>query len=203
MFVQVFQGQVSDADQVKRALEDWVERISPSAQGWLGSTAGVAEDGTFVGVARFESAEAAQRNSARAMQGEWWSGLSKLFTGDPEFHDCSVVDQVLAGGSDQAGFVQVMQGTATDVAGLRGMSSVFEERAPEVRPDLIGFLAAFHDGEDGAFTQVAYFTSEQEARAAEQQDPPEDVAEMLSEEASIVQDMRYIDLRDPWLASPR
>lgn len=203
MFVQVFQGQVSDAGQAKRALEDWVERISPSAQGWLGSTAGVAEDGTLVGVARFESAEAAQRNSARAMQGEWWSGLSKLFTGDPEFHDCSVVDESRSGGSDQAGFVQVMQGRATDVARLRGLSDVFDERASDVRPDLMGFLTAFHDGEDGAFTQVAYFTSEHAARAAEQQEPPADVAEMLREEMSLVQDMRYIDLRDPWLTSPR
>ncbi|MHA6784923.1 hypothetical protein ACVGOW_28605 [Pseudonocardia saturnea] len=202
MFVQVFQGQVSDADRVRRALEDWVERISPSAQGWLGSTAGVAEDGTFVGIARFESAEAARRNSARAMQGEWWSGLSKLFTGDPEFHDCSVVDRSRAGGSDRAGFVQVMQGRTTDVARLRGLSEVFDERVPDVRPDLMGFLTAFHDGEDGAFTQVAYFTSERDARAAEQQEPPADVLELLREEASLVPDMRYIDLRDPWLASP-
>jgi hypothetical protein len=202
VFVQVVQGQVSDAGRVRQALEDWVERISPSAQGWLGSTAGVADDGTLVGIVRFESAEAAQRNSARAMQGEWWSGMSKLFTGDPEFHDCSVVDHSPGGGSDQAGFVQVIQGRATDVARLRGLSSVLEERISEVRPDLIGFLAAFHDGEDGAFTQVAYFTSEQEARAAEQEQPPADVAELLDEEAGLVQDMRYIDLRDPWPASP-
>ena len=33
MFVQVFQGQVSDASQVREAAEDWVQRLAPSAEG--------------------------------------------------------------------------------------------------------------------------------------------------------------------------
>jgi hypothetical protein len=203
MFVQVFQGQVSDAGQVRQALEDWVQRLAPSAEGWLGSTAGVTDDGTFIGVARFESAEAASRNSGRAQQGEWWSGVEKLFPTGAVFHDCSVVDVGRRGGSDEAGFVQVIQGRARDVARLRELGTALDERFPDVRPDLLGVISALHDGEDGAFTQVAYFTSEQEARAGERGEMPAEAAEALREEMELVLDMRYYDLREPWLLSPR
>jgi hypothetical protein len=203
VFVQVFQGQVSDADQVRQALEDWVQRLSPGAEGWLGSTAGVTDDGTFVGVARFESAEAARRNSGRAQQGEWWSGLEKLFPHGAVFHDCSEVDVGRGGGSDEAGFVQVIQGRTRDVARLRELGTSLDERFPGLRPDLLGFIAALHDGEDGAFTQVGYFSSEQEARAGEQSEMPAEAAEEMREEAELMQDLRYFDLREPWLHSPR
>ncbi|MGH3586863.1 MAG: hypothetical protein ACRDQ0_11115 [Pseudonocardia sp.] len=203
MFVQVFQGHVTDAGQVRQALDDWMERLAPDAEGWLGSTGGVIDDGTFVGVARFASAEAAQRNSGRALQGEWWSGLSKLFSGEAEFHDCSEVDTARGGGSDQAGFVQVIQGRATDVARLRELTSAFDQRFPDLRPDLLGFTSALHNGEEGAFTQVAYFTSEAEARGGEKGEMPADAAEALREEMELMQDVRYLDLREPWLFSPR
>lgn len=203
MFVQVFQGQVSDADQVRQALEDWTQRLAPGADGWLGSTAGVTEDGTFVGVARFESAEAARRNSGRAQQGEWWSGLEKLFPTGAVFHDCGEVDLGRRGGSDDAGFVQVIQGRARDVARLRRLAGQTEERFPDLRPDLLGFIVALHDGEEGAFTQVAYFTSEEEARAGERSEMPAEAADALREEMDLMQDVRYFDLREPWLHSPR
>jgi hypothetical protein len=203
VFVQVFQGQVTDAGQMRQALADWVEQLGPGADGWLGSTAGVAEDGTFVGVARFASPEAAKRNSGRAAQGEWWSGVSKLFSGEVAFHDCSEVDTGRGGGSDEAGFVQVIQGRTGDVARMRELTAVLDEQSADVRPDLLGFIAALHDGEDGAFTQVAYFASEEEARAAERGEPPAEVAETLREEFDLMQDVRYYDLREPWLHSPR
>jgi hypothetical protein len=202
VFVQVFQGQVTDAGRVRQALEDWVERLAPGAEGWLGSTGGVTDDGLFVGIARFASADAARRNSGRAQQGEWWSGLSKLFSGDAVFHDCSEVQTVRGGGSDEAGFVQVIQGRTDDVARLREAATLFEERFPELRPELLGFTIAFHDGENGAFTEIAYFTSEQEARAGEREEPAEAVKE-IREEMGRWQDLHFYDLREPWLWSPR
>jgi hypothetical protein len=203
VFVQVFQGQVSDAGQVREALEDWVQRLAPSAEGWLGSTAGVTEDGTFIGVARFESAEAARRNSGRAQQGEWWSGVETLFPQGAVFHDCSQVELARSGGSDEAGFVQVIQGRTDDLARLRETMSRLERDFPDVRPDLLGYFSAVHDGENGAFTQVCYFTSEQEARAGEQGEMPAEAAETLRQGMELMQDLRYYDLRKPWLHSPR
>jgi len=38
MFVQVIQGQVSDAAEVRAQFERWVAEVSSGATGWLGST---------------------------------------------------------------------------------------------------------------------------------------------------------------------
>jgi hypothetical protein len=51
----------------------------------------VTDDGRFVGLARFESEEAARRNSGRPEQGRWWMETSKLFTGEVAFRDSSDV----------------------------------------------------------------------------------------------------------------
>ncbi len=69
MFVQVITARTSDAAQVRAALDRWNEELAPGAEGWLGSTSGVTEDGRLVALARFESEEAAQRNSDRPEQG--------------------------------------------------------------------------------------------------------------------------------------
>ena len=53
MFVQVIQGNVSDAAAVRARFERWRAELAPGADGWLGSTAGVTDDGRLVVVARF------------------------------------------------------------------------------------------------------------------------------------------------------
>ena len=53
MFVQVIQGQVTDAGKVRAALDRWAAEVAPGAIGWLGSTAGVTGDGRFIALARF------------------------------------------------------------------------------------------------------------------------------------------------------
>jgi hypothetical protein len=55
VFVQVIQGQVADAGKLKAALDRWIQELAPGSIGWLGTTAGVTEDGRFIELARFES----------------------------------------------------------------------------------------------------------------------------------------------------
>lgn len=203
MFVQVIQGPVSDATHARAALDAWMARLAEGARGWLGSTAGVTDDGTFVAIARFDSAEAAQRNSGRAEQGEWWLGMSKLFSGEVSFHDCTEVATARSGGTDDAGFVQVMQGRADNLARLREVDEMFEQRFPDLRPELLGYIVGVHDGGSGDFTLTAYFTTEEAARAGERQELPPEAAELLQEEMQLMQDVTYFDLREPWLYSPR
>src|SRR5690349_340535 len=114
MFVQVIQGKVSDAAAARARLEQWKTEVAPGAIGWLGSTAGVTEDGNLVVLARFESEEAARQNADRPEQTAWWEQTRQVFDGEPEFHDSSHVDVDLHGDPDQARFVQVMQGRSTD-----------------------------------------------------------------------------------------
>jgi hypothetical protein len=202
MFIQVFQGPLADAADGRAMIEDWLAHLAAGAQGWLGSTTGVTDDSVFVGIARFESREVAMRNSERPEQGEWWERSSKLFTGDVTFHNCSRVTQSRLGGSDDAGFVQVIQGRTADPARLDDLARQFDERAGGLRPELLGFLLAWHDDSAGDFTEVAYFTSEEAAREGERQAPPEDLRPMLEEEAALLQDVTYFDLRHVWLHSP-
>ena len=87
MFVQVIKGKAKDSKALKAAMDDWNARLKPGATGYLGSTQGVADDGTFVAVVRFSSGEAARANSDRPEQTEWWNQTSTLFEGDVQFFD--------------------------------------------------------------------------------------------------------------------
>ena len=73
MFIQIMQGKCSREDEMRAALDRWRAECEPAAEGWLGGTYGFTDDGTFVGVIRFASEEAAMRNSARPEQGRWWT----------------------------------------------------------------------------------------------------------------------------------
>ena len=68
MFVQVIQGTVADADQVRAAHDRWFEELAPRASGWLGTVAGVSGTGDFIGLVRFASEAAARRQEQVA----WW-----------------------------------------------------------------------------------------------------------------------------------
>jgi hypothetical protein len=201
VFVQVIQGRVSDAGQLRARMDQWVRDLSAGATGWLGSTIGVTADGTGIGVARFESPDAARRNSERPEQGQWWAETATLFDGDVSFHDCSEVHVFGRGGSDDAGFVQIIQGRYTDPAKAVELLQRSEQPLRELRPDVIGGELCLHG--DGGFTQAVYFTSEAEARAGEHTQPPPEAQEMLDEEAAITTDLVFYDLTDPWLYSPR
>ena len=199
MFVQVIQGRCKDEAGLRSQVEKWQTELKPGADGWLGSTMGVAEDGTFIAAARFESQEAARRNSDRPEQGAWWEQTSKFLEDDVKFYDCTDVQEWSGGGSDDAGFVQVMQAYAKDKEAVKtGMKEM--ENAPSSRPDVIGGLVAW--GPDDGYSNFVYFTSEEEARkgeAADNQSPEE--RQQMEEWMNMITDLRFIDLKQPWLFS--
>jgi hypothetical protein len=202
MFVQVIQGKVADASKVRAALDRWLQEVSPGATGWLGSTAGVTQDGRFIALVRFESAGEARRNSDRPEQDRWWSETARLFSGEVTFRDSSDVVVDVAGEPDRAGFVQVMQGRGTDPDRARELMSQDSEQWAEFRPDILGSIAVLHGG--GAYTMAIYFTSEQAAREGERKEPPPALKAQMSEmDALSIGTPDFFDLEDPWLYSPR
>ena len=110
MFIQVMQGEIKDVEAARATMDRWRTELEPGADGWIGGTFGVSDDGQMVAVVRFASEEAARRNSDRPEQGAWWSDMSAHFVGDVTFHDYAQVITLLDGGSDDAGFVQIIQG---------------------------------------------------------------------------------------------
>ena len=201
MFAQVFQGRTSDGSALMGAVDRWTRELGPTAVGWLGSTSGVTDDGTFIGVARFESAEAARRNSDRPEQGEWWTETEKLFDGEVTFHDSEDVEVDLQGDPDRAGFVQVMQGRTKDPARGRELMTEDEVDWATFRPDILGTLMVNHEA-DG-WTMAIYFTSEADARDGEKKEPPAELQESMAELNELaIGETTYYDLTDPWLMSP-
>ena len=199
MFVQVIQGRATDPQGLKKQAERWDEEVKPGAKGFLGSTVGVTEDGQFFAAARFESEEAARANSDRPEQSQWWEETSQYLEG-PKFLDYTDAKVMGRGGSDDAGFVQAMQGRVKDLERAKELDERFEKVAPNVRPDLIGGFTCWKD--DGTFTGVNYFTSEAEARKGEKQDPPAEFQEALQEWQNLYEDISFVDLKDPWYSSP-
>jgi hypothetical protein len=201
MFVQVIQGKVADPQRARAALDRWVRELAPGAEGWLGTTAGVTEDGRFIAAARFASEEAARRNSDRPEQDRWWSETSRLFEVEPTFRDSSDVVVDTAGDPDTAGFVQVMQGRSSDPERARQMMAEDSTDWSSFRPDILGSVAVGHDG--GAWTMVMYFTSEADAREGERKEPPPELkAQMEEMDALSVGPPEFFDLKQPWLYSP-
>lgn len=197
MFIQVIQGKTTDPEGLRRQFDRWQDELSGGAKGYLGSTGGVAGDGTAIMLARFESEDAAKANSDRPEQDSWWNETAKYFEGDVAFRNCTEVDTTLGGGSDEAGFVQVMQGSTTDRARLLELEAKFMPKITELRPDVIGSVRGW-DGD--FFTDAIYFTNEAEARKGETRMAETPIPEM-EELGSLVPETTFIDLKDPWLNS--
>jgi hypothetical protein len=196
MLVQVIKGKTRDAAGVKRQLERWRDEVRPGAVGFLGSTAGVADDGTVIALARFADEAAAKENADRPEQTAWWQETAKLFDGEPSFRDSTDTGTLFEGGSDQAGFVQVMEGTATDRAKAEAMETPeLMEQLRQARPDLIGSVRVWFP--DNSFVEAAYFTSEEDARKGESSSDFEGPGE---EFVAAFGDMTFTDLRNPLFA---
>ena len=195
MFIQIIQGQCTRQDELRALIDEWHSDLAPGATGWIGGTYGFTDDDLFIGVVRFDSRDAATASSERSEQGDWADRMSELLDGSPEFHDCDDVTLFLDGGSDQAGFVQIIRGKVDDPERLKAMLADIDGLR-EMRPEIIGGSLAIES--DGTFTETVAFTTEKAARAGEGKEPPE---EMRSEMEEVFKDATFYDLRNPWFMS--
>jgi len=193
MFIQVFQAQLRDAELWSRRVEIWRREIRPKTTGFLGFTSGVTADSYMITLARFRSDDAAKVDNDLPEQGSWFEETSKAFESEATFHDCHQVDSLLDGGSDGAGFVQIMQGRARNQKQMRRQLIEMQSDLRRARPDLIGAIVAWHG--DGGFTQAAYFNSESEARKNEK--AMADGARSEQFGSLIDGDLTFYDLRNP------
>jgi len=197
VFIQIIQGKCSRQDELRTMAQRWVDGIGSSADGWLGGTYGFTDDDMFIGVVRFESREAAMANSNRPEQGAWAEQMMALMDGPIEYHDCDDVTLMMGGGSDQAGFVQVIRGKVDDPERLKAMLAD-TELLHEMRPDILGATLAIEP--DGTFTETVAFTDEESARRGEQVQPPADVMADLD---YAMRDATFYDLHHPWFQTHR
>jgi hypothetical protein len=202
MFVQVIEGHVDSPEPAHTALDEWYRELAPGATGWLGSTAGVTDDGTFIAVVRFESEDAARRNNSRPEQDRWWAQTSKLFTGEATLRDSDTVIVDVVGDPDQAEFVQIMRGRGTDPDRARELMTQDSDEWAAFRPDIVASVAAQHEG--GEYTMAMYFTNEAEAREGERKEPPPALKVQMDEmNALMAGPPKFYDLRNPWMYATR
>jgi hypothetical protein len=192
----VIQGKCTRQDELRAMADSWRQELGGGAVGWLGGTYGFTDDDDFVGIVRFESREAAMANSTRPEQSAWAEKMMALMDGPVEFHDCDDVTMFLDGGSDSAGFVQVIRGKVDDPARIKAMLAD-TTTLHEMRPDIIGGTLALED--DGTFTETIAFRDEESARKGEQVEPPAEIGEELS---SMMAGATFYDLHRPWFESP-
>jgi hypothetical protein len=202
MFAQVIQGKTSDSEALRAATDRWMRDLAPGAAGWLGSTGGTTEDGRYIMVVRFESEEAARRNSERAEQDQWWTETEEFFDGGATFADSTDVTVDVQGDPDEAGFVQIMQGRGTDPDRVKQLMAEDSEKWAAFRPEMIGSVAVGHDG--GEYTMVMYFTSEADAREGERKEVPAELQANMEEMNKLsIGQPEFFDLKQPVILSPK
>lgn len=196
MFVQLIEGTTRDAAGLRRQLDRWRQDLWPDARGFLGATLGFTDTGRVIDIARFESEEAARTNSERPQQSDWWAETEKYFEGDVSFTESTDVEELRGGGSNEAGFVQVMKSTDIDRDRVHAFDRALEPYL-DLRPEVFGGLRIW-TGDDRC-VDVIYFTDEAEARRGESRELPEDVQTVFEEYQDLMAGVEFLDLRDLWL----
>jgi hypothetical protein len=196
VFIQVIQGKCRDADLLHRQMDDWRDRLESGAEGFLGGTYGITDEGEFIGVVRFDSKQSADRNGARPEQDAWWAATKECFDGEATFHDCNDVVLMMDGGSDDAQFVQIIQGQLSDPAKFRDFMSRPMDTLHQARPEILGGTIAIDD--TGFFTQTIAFRTESEARKGEAKEMPAEMREEMEQLSAMTRDVSYHDLHHPW-----
>jgi hypothetical protein len=198
MFVQIITAHTSDPEGLRRQGERWSAEVRPGAIGFLGGTVGTAADGTTVAVVRFADEASARANSERPEQHAWWEETAAYYDVEPIVRESSDIELVFGGGSDDAGFVQVIEGTLKDRARLEElMTTELEAQVRASRPDIIGGIRMWLP--HGAFVEVAYFTSQADAREGESSD---EFADAHDEIATLYDGLTFVDLTEPTLIEP-
>jgi hypothetical protein len=201
MFIRVIQGRATNPPGIRRDLGRWQRMLAADADGWLGSTAGITEDGWSITVVCFASQAQARRNSDRPEQREWWRDASQHLA-RIAVHDTAKVHTYGDGAADEAGFVQVIQGHSDHLERMASLARDQDEVLAREAPHILGVTVAEHADRPGDFTQIMYYTSEQNARSYEQDPAIEEDEPAQEERRRLLTNLRSFDLRDPQMLSP-
>ena len=143
MFVQVIKGRTTDAAALRARGDGWRDEVRPGATGYLGGTFGIADDGTFLDprpVRRRGRRQGELRPTRAGRRGGRTPPSSS--TARRRSASRATSPRLFGGGSDDAGFVQVMEGKVADRAKAEAFETPeMEAQLRAARPDLLGCAA--------------------------------------------------------------
>src|SRR5205085_7190716 len=111
-------------------------------------------------------------------------------------------DVTLHGGQgwETARFVQLMRAQVRDRRRFEAIEDEITPQFMQLRPDMLAAYRAWLP--DGSVAAIDYFTFEGEARAGEQKQMPDVLGEGFKEWMSLLDDVEWFDLPDPWTVTP-
>jgi hypothetical protein len=197
MFIQIVQGTCTSRREMRELTDAWCGDVADQ-EGWLGGTYGFTDDDRFVGVVRFTDGLACVRAANRPGASWYWARALELFDNSCEIHASDDITMMFTGGTDDASFVQVLQGRLRNAEKLRRLltDQQMTTMLHEARPEILGATLAIEA--DGTFTETVSFTDEFLARRGESIAMPEQVTAALHD---AIIELEYLDLREPWFAS--
>jgi hypothetical protein len=191
-FVVLARGAVADPGILRRGWDDWQARATARGSGWLGSTAGIAPSGQWAAALRYSSEE-----DARAARDD----VASLLPGATAVELTGDVQVVEGNGAPAVGrFVQVMRARVPDRHRLEDVEAAIGHRFARLRPDFLTGIRAWTAPD--RLTVVDWFRSEEEARAGEAAGIPADLGSLFGEWMSLLHDVEWNDLVEPWQAHP-
>ena len=192
-FVLLARAPGGDLDILRRRWDRWHQQAAATSAHWLGSTGGLAPGGDWLAAVRYSYEEAA-RTAAQAATDLLPDATTIEVTGD--------VHLVEGNGSPADGtFVQFMRARVPERHRLEAVEESVGDRFAAHRTDFLAGLRAW-TGPD-RLTVVDWFTSEADARAGEAIDIPADLGALFGEWMSLLHDVEWYDLRQPWQMSPQ
>lgn len=198
MFVRLMQGACAYADTARLQWDDWVV-LARAAPGWLGSTGGISSAGTFLLLSRYESQEAARHHADTAPYGAWLAATPGWLDEAPTIRETGDVSLVGDPEPLAAGFLQIMRARVVDREGFEAVEEGLAGAFTAHRPDFTGGYRAWLP--DDEVWAVDYFTSEADARAGEARPPPEDLQAGFEQWTAFLEEVRWHDVADPWIAT--
>lgn len=196
MFIQVITAPAEDAAGVRERWEAWIDECRPGAIGFRSGHGGVTPDGRAVLVAVFDDASSAAANAARSEQSAWWARTEPLFDGEPRFWESDDVTVTHGGPTATARFVQLMHARCDDRDAFLADEDAIGPAFLAHRPDVLGALRLWTP--DGYVTAIDFFSSVEEARAGEAEEPPESLKEGFGRWMGHLTDTEWFDLPEAW-----
>lgn len=197
MFARFVQGPVADPEALGRLWRQWREALAADVDGWIDAAGGITAEGAFVAVMRFASPEAAQPAllALDARRAE----AAPCFAREPVILHSDDATAARDGPIRDAGFVQLMLSTVTDPPTVERIERDVADVFAAWRPDELAAHRVWLP--DGRRLSVDYFTSEAEARANQQREPPPELVEAYPEWMARHADLEWFELSQPWIAA--